>query len=97
MMAGHARVTLECPEHLRWVQDATCVWVFDARSGAAHCLSGTDAAVWGWMTMAYPYDRLVELTGLLLNLPPAEAEQHLAALLQAWIAAGLLEIRAGAL
>ena len=84
------KVVLVCPEGLAWVQDATQTIVVDAQHGQAHILRGLEMAVWDWLTLAYPYGKLVRLTAALLCIPPAEAEAKLAELFQQWQAAGLL-------
>lgn len=47
--------------------------------------------MWSWLTLAYPYTRLVQMAALLLKLPVAEAEDFLTSLLCQWEKAGLLE------
>ena len=78
-------------EVIQWVQDAGHVIVVDERRGEVHVLSGAEATVWGWLTLTYPYPKLIRLLAALLRLPLDEAEQRLVAILQNWRAAGLLE------
>lgn len=84
-------IVFACAESIRWVEDANHVVVVDERRGEAHLLHGAEAALWDWLSLAYPYPRLVRLLAALLALPVADAEQRLAAILQDWCAAGLLE------
>jgi len=85
-------VVFSCPESVRWVEDADRVIVVDKREGETHMLRGAEAAVWGWLTLAYPYPKLVRLLAALLARSTADAEQRLAAILQDWCAAGLLQM-----
>jgi len=92
-LSGEAgAVVFSCPEAVRWVEDADRVLVVDDRSGETHTLRGAEAAVWGWLTLAYPYPKLVRLLAALLVLSSADAEQRLVAILQDWRAAGLLQM-----
>ena len=92
-MSGEAgAVVFACPESMRWVEDADRVIVVDEREGETHILRGVEAAVWGWLTLAYPYPKLVQLLAALLVLSSADAEQRLVAILQDWRAAGLLQM-----
>ncbi len=84
-------VALSSPDAVRWVKDADQILVVDEHSGNVHRLFGLEAAVWSWLTLGYPYPRLVRLTAALLSLAPAEAEPHLARCLTDWQVAGLLE------
>ncbi|MBP7694549.1 MAG: hypothetical protein KA764_21690 [Anaerolineales bacterium] len=86
-------MTLTSPLSVRWVVDAGQVLVVDERRGTVHCLRGVEMAVWNWLTLAYPYPRLVVLLAESLAVSPAAAEAQLAALLRGWQAAGVLEVQ----
>lgn len=83
---------LICPETVRWVNDAGQILVIDEQRGVTHTLRGVEAAVWDWLTLAYPYPVLVEMLAALLALSPGEAAARLEAILAAWQTAGLLEV-----
>ncbi len=92
-MSGEAgAIIFACPESIRWLEDADRVIVVDEREGETHILRGAEAAVWGWLALAYSYPKLVRLLAALLGLPTADAERRLAAILQGWRAAGLLQM-----
>jgi hypothetical protein len=86
-------VILVCPETLRWVNDAGQILVIDERRGVTHTLGGDEAAVWDWLTLAYPYPTLVEMLAVLLAQSSNVAAARLEAILAGWQAAGLLELR----
>jgi hypothetical protein len=82
---------LVCPETVRWVNDAGQILVIDEQRGVTHRLRGDEAALWNWLTLAYPYPALVEMLAALLAQPPDAATARLEAMLAAWQTAGLLE------
>lgn len=84
-------MVLSTPESLRWVKEAASILLVDEHRRKTYTLRGTEAAVWSWLTLAYPYPKLVTLTAALLALPPEEAEQQLQSLLAKWYADGILE------
>jgi hypothetical protein len=84
-------VILICPESVRWVNDAGQILVIDERRGVTHTLRGVEAAVWDWLTLAYPYPALVEMLAALLTLPSDQSAERLGDILAAWQTAGLLE------
>jgi hypothetical protein len=80
---------------LRWVKEASSILLVDEQRHKTYTLQGIEAAVWSWLTLAYPYPKLVTLTAALLALPPEEAEQQLWALLAKWHSDGILEKKEG--
>jgi len=75
---------------VRWVQDADRIIVADAAGSRGIELRGVEAAVWSWLSLAYPYAWLVEHLALLTGTPAAEAAAHLRGVLDGWLAHGLL-------
>ncbi len=86
-----AGVVFFTPDSLRWVKEASSILLIDEQCHKTYTLQGTEAAVWSWLTLAYPYPKLVTLLAGLLVLPPEEAEQQLQTLLLKWHTDGVLE------
>jgi len=86
-------VTYACPDSVRWVKDTDQVILLDEQTGRSHILQGMEAAIWGWLSLAYSYRRITPLVAALLAQPPAEAEQTLLATLERWQVVGWLEVR----
>jgi len=80
---------LVTPPHIRWVVDARKTIVINEQTGEAHLLTGIEAAVWSWLSLAYPYSKLVSMMTAFLRCE--DAELRLNDLLQSWYAAGILE------
>jgi hypothetical protein len=89
-------IHLRCPENIQWAREAEQILVVDGRGGQAYALRGVEAAVWSWLALAYPYPQIVGFLAELLAAPVEQAEQRLAAILKAWLAAGLLEVKEAA-
>jgi len=83
-------ITYSCSPRVSWAIDAGQIIVVDEQYGRRHCLRGVEAAVWDWLTLAYPYPRLLALLVELLAVPPAQAAVTLRELLHRWIDIGLL-------
>lgn len=85
-------VVLICPASVWWVKDADQILVVGEGRGTLAALHGTEAAIWDWLTLMYPYPKLVNLLAALRAIPLDEAESQLIDLLSAWQSSGLLEI-----
>jgi hypothetical protein len=87
------QVTVSCPAHIRWVQDKHQIFVVDSQRNVTYCLTGIDAAIWGFFWLGYSYAQIVKLTAALSNTPPQEARARLAHQLRQWHDNGLLHIK----
>ena len=83
---------LTCSGEILWVRDAGQILIVDGCSAEAQSLRGVDAAVWSWLTLAYPYPQILRLLMALLASTPAEAELRLGVILQGWVESGLLKM-----
>jgi len=86
-----ALVKYVTPSSLRWCQDTNRVLVIDEQSGLAVSLAGLDAAVWNWFGLSYPYEDVLELTRVFVDLPEEETRARLNQILVNWVESGLLE------
>lgn len=96
MTATPGRLRLASPASVRWVVESGHVLVIDERRGVAHTLRGPAMAVWNWLALNYSYDQAADWLARSLAVAPAEAEARLRALVQGWLAAGLLEVQEAA-
>lgn len=83
-------ITYSCSPRVSWAVDAGQIIVVDEQQGRHYCLRGVEAAVWDWLTLAYPYPRLLTLLANLLAVSPAQAAVPLHAMLRQWADMGLL-------
>ena len=94
MTQHQAKAIYRVSDNIRWVQDANQVIVVDDHRRCFVILRAAEATIWGWLTLNYPYARLLAAVGALWTLSQAEADQRLRALLQRWSESGLLAVKA---
>ena len=82
----------QCSPDITWVRDTGGTLLVDAVRAQAWSLSGVEASIWEWLTLAYPYDKVVHFLSVLLRIRADEAEETLLSALRGWLAAGILQI-----
>jgi hypothetical protein len=83
--------TYRCAPHVVWTRDVDRVLLVDSEGERAWELDGLEAAIWDWLAMGYPYDKVVDFVSLVLACSQDEAGKTLEAALDAWRQAGLVE------
>ena len=90
MRQDYAGVVLSCANPIYWVQETDHVLVVDETHQKTYILSGVEGALWNWLVLAYPYNKVVDLLATLLGLSIPTAEVHMHTILRKWLDAGLL-------
>ena len=78
-----------------WANDAAQTVVVHAPRQAVYYLTGEEMAVWDWLALGYPPQRVARLLAVLRACPLPEAQACLAEMLRTWLASGLLEHAGG--
>jgi hypothetical protein len=79
---------------LLWVNHGDQILVVD-KTGMAHLLAGTEAALWRWLHQAYAREEIRALFSALINGTEPEADARLDEVLQQWLGKGLVEVKGG--
>lgn len=90
MTAG--RYVYRCAEGVTWVRDAAQIFVVDATGELSCSLHGAAAAVWDFLALGYPYEKIVHFLSLLLGLAADEARAELISMLCGWQDAGIVQV-----
>jgi len=88
---GPAAICYRCAPAVTWVRDADQTLLVDAEGGGHWSLRGAEAAVWDWLVLAYPYERIVRFLSLLLRVPAGQVGKVLCSTLLAWQDAGIVQ------
>lgn len=83
--------TLRFAEWVSWANDTAQTVVVDERRGAVYVLCGAEMAVWDWLALGYPFERVVGLLAALQADALVQAEATCVGLIESWLALGLLE------
>jgi hypothetical protein len=89
-------VTVYRPAHLDYVRDADRTLLVQPDTRLVFVLQGAEAALWSWLTLQYPYARLVAMSAALWVTSEEAAAGKLQAIFQQWVAAGILTQETGA-
>ena len=89
---GKESVNYRCSPDITWVRDAGQTLLVDAQRRLFWSLEGAEAAVWDWLTLAYPYDKIVHFLSLLLSATTGEAQRMLVETLRSWQVRGILQV-----
>jgi hypothetical protein len=81
--------------HIKWVTDDTRVIIVNEQTHRHLVLTEAEAAIWNWLTIPYPYQKLLPLVTALWSLAPATAEERLHHVLRRWHEEGLLTTPGG--
>jgi hypothetical protein len=76
--------------NVTWLRDANHILVIDGERGETWSLSGREAALWDWLNLGYPYQKILEFLSLLMRASPHEAEKTLLTLLRDWQSEGII-------
>ncbi len=85
-------ITYRCAPDITWVRDSGQTLLVDAQTRQSWSLRGAEVAMWDWLTLAYPYEKLIRFISLLLRAPADDAKRMLLTTLLGWQDAGIVEI-----
>lgn len=89
------RQILNSTDSVFWVKDRGQILVLDEQRQEMLVLRGVEAAVWGWLVLDHPYEKMVRSLTVMLGASAEEAEQCLSTIIQKLISAGFLDIEIG--
>lgn len=89
---GDGRLIYRCAPAITWLRDADRTLLVDAERGQSWPIHGVEAAIWDFLTLAYPYEKIVHFLSLLMTASSAEAERTLLAALRGWQRTGIVQI-----
>jgi hypothetical protein len=81
-----------CAPTINWLRDTDQVFLLDTESGQYWSIRGIEMAMWDFMTLAYPYEKIVRFLSLFLETSPAEAEKVFITTLCNWQEVGIIQI-----
>jgi hypothetical protein len=84
-----------CVPTIVWVKDAEQTILIEEKTKHSWIVSGENAAIWDWLTLNYPSERIVRLLSVLSGTSTEEARKALAAILQEWEKAGIVRVIEG--
>lgn len=85
-------LTFSCAPTLVWVKDVSQTLLVDPNRELFLILKGVEAAIWDWLVLAYPYEKIIRFLALLPGGSPEEAAGQLRAVLCAWQQAGIIQV-----
>jgi hypothetical protein len=86
-----AGLVYDCASDITWVRDADRILLVDAKKEQFWSLQGVEAAMWDWLTLAYPYEKIVRFLSLLSRVPAGEAERKFLTTLRGWQELGIVQ------
>ena len=82
---------LRLPDSVFWVRDKNRTIVIDIENQHTLALHGLNEAIWGWLTLDYSYQRILQFVKTVLETDLESAEKVLLNALRNWVATGILE------
>ena len=82
-----------CPAGVEWVKNTDGILVVQGNQGRSYLLTGLESALWSWMSLSYPYPRLVSMLAELAGISRLAAGRKLMQILEDWRGKGILEER----
>lgn len=89
------RQILNSTDSVFWVKDRGQILVLDEKRQEIHVLRGVEAAVWGWLVLNYPYEKMVRSLTLMLGTSTEETQECLSTIIQKLISTGILTVEIG--
>jgi hypothetical protein len=94
-MSAGASAAYHCAPALCWVKDAGQTILVDGESGRSWVLRGVEAAIWDLLTLGYPAGQIAPFLAVLRTSPVDQASDTLAAVVHAWVEAGIVLVQEG--
>ncbi len=86
------RLIYHCAPAITWLRDADQTLLVDAERGRLWAIRGVEAAIWDFLTFAYPYEKIVHFLSLLMRASIDEAERTFLAALRGWHRRGIVQV-----
>ncbi len=83
--------TYRCVPTIVWVKDAEQTILIEEAGKHSWILRGEEAAIWDWLTLSHPSERIVRFLSVLSGTSTGEAREALLAILQGWEKAEILQ------
>ncbi len=91
-LSGGEWLTYRCAPAITWLREANQILLVDVERGRFWFIHGLEAAIWDFLALAYPYEKIVRFLSLLLRTSTGEAEKTLLAALRGWQGLGIVQI-----
>ena len=83
--------TYRCVPTIVWVKDAGQTILIEEAAKHSWILRGGEAAIWDWLTLNHPSERVIDFLAVLSGTSTEEARKALLATLQGWEKAGIVQ------
>ncbi len=90
-----AASTYRCVPTIVWVKDAEQTILIEEDAKRSWILRGEEVAIWDWLTLNHPAERIVRFLSVLSGTSVEEARKALVTILQRWEKAGVVQIVEG--
>lgn len=87
--------TYRCAPTVVWVKDAGQTILVEEAGRNSWILRGEEAAIWDWLTLNHPFERIVRFLSVISGTSADEARKALLAILQRWEKAGIVQTAEG--
>jgi hypothetical protein len=84
-----------CVSDIVWVKDAEQTILIEKAGKRSWIIRREEAAIWDWLTLNHPSERIVRFLSVLSGTSTEEAKKALAAILQEWEKAGIVQVTEG--
>lgn len=85
-------LTYCCAPAVAWLRDADQILLVDPARKQFWPIRGAEAAIWDFMILAYPYEKIVRFLSLLLGTSTGEAKKIFLAVLRDWQRRGVIQV-----
>lgn len=94
-MIADSASTYRCVSDIVWVKDAEQTILIEKAGKHSWIIRGKEAAIWDWLTLNHPSERIVRFLSVLSGTSTEETRKALAATLQGWEKAGIVQVTEG--
>lgn len=89
---GGEWLAYRCAPAITWVKDTDQILLVDAEREQFWLIQGVEAAIWDFLALAYPYEKIVRFLSLIQSISTDEAEETLQLALCSWQRAGIVQL-----
>lgn len=94
-MIAEGASTYCCVPTIVWVKDAEQTILIETVGKRSWIIRGMEAAIWDWLTLNHPAERVVRFLSALSGTSTEEARKVLSSILQGWEKAGIVQVTEG--
>jgi hypothetical protein len=90
--SGDDWLTCRCAPSIAWLRDDGQTLLVDAEREQFWSIHGVEAAIWDFLALAHPYEKIVRFLSLLMTASTDEAERTFLAVLRDWQRTGIVQV-----